>query len=60
MWQFFHPYTGMRTGVTSFQRRNLRKESWDNAGHVDWSSNTTAKVCFGMDEVCCPLAVPSP
>lgn len=38
-------------GVTSFHRRNLECQLWDNAGHIDWSSNTTAKVCFGTDEV---------
>ena len=41
----------MKIGVTSFERKNMQRGDWDNAGSVDWSSNVSAKVFFGTDEV---------
>ena len=41
----------MKIGVTSFERKNFQMGFWDNAGHVDWASDISAKVCFGTEEV---------
>ena len=49
--QFNHPNTGTHTGVTSIERRNQSAQRWENAGHIDWSSDANGNVYFGMEKV---------
>ncbi|KAI0334762.1 hypothetical protein GY45DRAFT_1044090 [Cubamyces sp. BRFM 1775] len=51
MYKFHHPNTGLTTGVTSFQRKNAETQLWENAGQVEWSSNTSGAVYFGVERV---------
>ncbi|OCH88303.1 hypothetical protein OBBRIDRAFT_94950 [Obba rivulosa] len=50
-YKFFHPLTGVTTGVTSIHRRNLATQRWENAGEVEWTNNWTAHVYFGLERV---------
>ncbi|KAJ3534381.1 hypothetical protein NM688_g7147 [Phlebia brevispora] len=50
LYKFFHPNTGSKMGVTTLQRKSP-SGTWDTVGHVEWSSNTTAKVRFGTEEM---------
>ncbi|KZT12982.1 uncharacterized protein LAESUDRAFT_640379 [Laetiporus sulphureus 93-53] len=51
MYKFHHPNTGTTTGVTTIQRMNAITGIWDNAGQIDWQSNTSATVYFGTERV---------
>ncbi|EPQ59599.1 hypothetical protein GLOTRDRAFT_103596 [Gloeophyllum trabeum ATCC 11539] len=51
LYRFYHPLTGLSSGVTTFQRRNLTTNVWDSAGQIDWTSNSNATVTFGIDDV---------
>ncbi|TFK56119.1 hypothetical protein OE88DRAFT_1731742 [Heliocybe sulcata] len=51
LYRFHHPLTGLSSGVTTFQHRNLTTGIWDTAGHIDWTSNSNATVTFGLDQV---------
>ncbi|KZT26983.1 hypothetical protein NEOLEDRAFT_1062011 [Neolentinus lepideus HHB14362 ss-1] len=51
LYRFFHPLTGLSSGVTTFQHKNLTTGIWDSAGQIDWTSNYNATVTFGIDEV---------
>ena len=57
--QFHHPNTGLTTGETTFQRKNMETKLWDNAGHIEWLSNTSGAVYFGVERVsaavCCAV-----
>ncbi|KAK7061587.1 hypothetical protein R3P38DRAFT_3383766 [Favolaschia claudopus] len=49
--KFYHSSYGPSTGVTTFQRKNLRTDVWEPAGEISWTSSTNATVHFGTDEV---------
>ncbi|KAL6299127.1 hypothetical protein BKA93DRAFT_620044 [Sparassis latifolia] len=49
--QFHHPATGSTSGVTSFQRKNLNTQRWENAGQIEWMSDSSANVYFGIERV---------
>ncbi|ETW84312.1 hypothetical protein HETIRDRAFT_416015 [Heterobasidion irregulare TC 32-1] len=49
--QFYHPNTGMPIGGTTFHRKNLNTMKWETAGEIEWTSNTNARIYFGIDEV---------
>lgn len=51
LYKFNHPNTGSQTGVTSVERKNPSTERWENAGHIDWSSEANGHVYFGMERV---------
>ncbi|KAM5535644.1 hypothetical protein V8D89_010631 [Ganoderma adspersum] len=51
LYKFHHPNTGLTTGVTSIQRINTDTQVWENAGNIDWSSNTSGAVYFGVERV---------
>ncbi|PCH41426.1 hypothetical protein WOLCODRAFT_131910 [Wolfiporia cocos MD-104 SS10] len=51
LYKFHHPNTGTTTGVTSIQRKNLTTQRWENAGQIEWTSNTNATVYFGIERV---------
>lgn len=50
--QFYHPNTGLMGGTTSFQRLNEVTKIWENAGEISWYNNLSAKIWFGLEEVC--------
>ncbi|KAJ6599234.1 hypothetical protein DFH09DRAFT_1130502 [Mycena vulgaris] len=43
LYQFYHSPYGPSSGVTTFQRMNLK--------HISWTSNSNATVHFGVNEV---------
>ncbi|KAI0356634.1 hypothetical protein OH77DRAFT_220137 [Trametes cingulata] len=47
LYKFHHPNTGLATGVTSIQRKNPETQVWENAGQIEWTSNTNGAVYFG-------------
>ncbi|KAI0676866.1 hypothetical protein C8Q78DRAFT_50715 [Trametes maxima] len=47
LYKFYHPNTGLGTGVTTIQRKNAETQLWENAGNIDWQSNTSGSVYFG-------------
>ena len=49
--KFQHPVTGSTTGVTTFYRMNMDIQRWETAGAIEWSSNTSAVVSFGVESV---------
>lgn len=49
--QFHHPNTGVNTGLTTFQRKNFETQLWENAGQIEWNSNTSGAVYFGVERV---------
>lgn len=50
--QFHHPnITGLTTGVTTFHRMNFATNLWEIAGQIEWSSNYSAFITFGVDRV---------
>ena len=49
--QFHHPNTGFNSGVTAIQRKNAATQRWENAGQIEWSSNTSGAVYFGVERV---------
>ncbi|KAI0773932.1 hypothetical protein C8Q74DRAFT_797720 [Fomes fomentarius] len=51
LYKFHHPNTGVTTGVTSIQRKNTETGLWENAGQVEWSSDTSGAVYFGVERV---------
>ncbi|GBE79301.1 hypothetical protein SCP_0204990 [Sparassis crispa] len=51
MYKFHHPATGSTSGVTSFQRKNLNTQRWENAGQIEWMSDSSATVYFGIERV---------
>jgi len=51
LYRFYHPMTGSTTGATTFHRQNSATLVFENAGSIEWTSNTNATVYFGMDEV---------
>ncbi|OBZ76436.1 hypothetical protein A0H81_03575 [Grifola frondosa] len=51
MYKFHHPATGLSTGVTSMERKNLVTQRWENAGHIEWLSDYNANVYFGIERV---------
>ncbi|KAL7282120.1 hypothetical protein ACG7TL_003589 [Trametes sanguinea] len=51
MYKFHHPNTGFMTGVTSIQRKNMDTQIWENAGQIEWSSNTSGAVYFGVERI---------
>ena len=57
--QFHHPNTGLTTGETSFQRKNLDTQVWENAGQIEWASNTSGAVYFGVERVRKPTPCPA-
>ncbi|KAF7797526.1 hypothetical protein EIP86_008726 [Pleurotus ostreatoroseus] len=50
LYKFFHPFTGSRIGVTTLHRKNA-SGIWDLVCNIEWSTNTSAKVVFGTEEV---------
>ncbi|KAH8106213.1 hypothetical protein BXZ70DRAFT_1004487 [Cristinia sonorae] len=46
-----HPVTGSISGVTTFSRMNLETQRWETAGTVEWSSNHSAVVTFGIESI---------
>ncbi|KAI0771868.1 hypothetical protein BD413DRAFT_475288 [Trametes elegans] len=51
LYKFYHPNTGVNTGVTSIQRKNMDTQLWENAGQIEWSSNTSGAVYFGVERI---------
>ncbi|RPD61923.1 hypothetical protein L226DRAFT_571316 [Lentinus tigrinus ALCF2SS1-7] len=51
LYKLHHPNTGLTTGVTSIQRKNAETQLWENAGQIEWSSNTSGAVYFGVERV---------
>ncbi|KAI0092781.1 hypothetical protein BDY19DRAFT_883607 [Irpex rosettiformis] len=50
--KFYHPLiAGSDSGVTYFERMNCATSLWEPAGHVEWSSNHSANVYFGLERV---------
>ena len=50
--QFHHPViVGTSTGVTSFHRMNFETRLYEAAGHIEWSSNHSAVIYFGIERV---------
>ncbi len=50
--KFFHPQiVGSDSGVTYFQRMNFATKLFEAAGHIEWSSNHSANVYFGLERV---------
>ncbi|CCM01691.1 uncharacterized protein FIBRA_03755 [Fibroporia radiculosa] len=47
IYKFHHPNTGTNMGVTTIQRKNAATQRWENAGQIEWSSDTNASVFFG-------------
>jgi hypothetical protein len=46
----------MSSGVTNFQRMNFETKLWEAAGYIEWSSDHSANIYFGLDRVmrfCC-------
>ncbi|THV03273.1 hypothetical protein K435DRAFT_827117 [Dendrothele bispora CBS 962.96] len=50
-YRFHHPVTGLKTGLTTFQRHNLKTDIFETAGQIDWLSNYNCTISFGIDEV---------
>ncbi|KAI0770786.1 hypothetical protein BC629DRAFT_1532479 [Irpex lacteus] len=52
VYKFFHPQiVGSDSGVTYFQRMNFATKLFEAAGHIEWSSNHSANVYFGLERV---------
>ncbi|KAH9853768.1 hypothetical protein C2E23DRAFT_727831 [Lenzites betulinus] len=51
LYRLNHPNTGLNTGETSFHRRNMQTQIWENAGHVEWSSPINGSVHFGVERI---------
>ncbi|KAI0723381.1 hypothetical protein C8Q76DRAFT_722680 [Earliella scabrosa] len=51
VYKFHHPNIGLTTGVTSMQRKNAETQLWENAGQIEWTSNTSGAVYFGVERV---------
>ncbi|KAI0650021.1 hypothetical protein C8Q79DRAFT_997970 [Trametes meyenii] len=60
LYKFYHPNTGLGTGVTMIQRKNAETQLWENAGNIDWQSNTSGSVYFGGVERVIFRARPTP
>jgi len=50
-YKFQHPVTGSISGVTTFYRMNMETQRWETAGQIEWSSNNSATVYFGIEKV---------
>ncbi|THH33732.1 hypothetical protein EUX98_g411 [Antrodiella citrinella] len=46
-----HPVTGSISGVTTFYRMNMETHRWETAGQIEWASNHSANVYFGIEKV---------
>ncbi|KAH9951774.1 hypothetical protein B0H21DRAFT_190956 [Amylocystis lapponica] len=53
MYKFHHPVTGSASGVTSIQRKNTTTQRWENAGQIEWASDSNASVYFGIERISC-------
>ncbi|OJT13300.1 hypothetical protein TRAPUB_10066 [Trametes pubescens] len=51
LYKFHHPNTGVNTGLTTFQRKNFETQLWENAGQIEWNSNTSGAVYFGVERI---------
>lgn len=50
LYKFYHPMTGLSTGLTSVQRRNLNTQILETACEIAWSAETNATISFGVEE----------
>ncbi|KIY72924.1 hypothetical protein CYLTODRAFT_434500 [Cylindrobasidium torrendii FP15055 ss-10] len=50
LYRFSHPVTGLNSGLTSFYRRNPNTEIFEAAGSIEWFSNYSATVLFGLNQ----------
>ncbi|TCD71309.1 hypothetical protein EIP91_011080 [Steccherinum ochraceum] len=46
-----HPLTDSTSGETTFYRMNIDIDRWETAGTISWSSNHTATVRFGIEDI---------
>ncbi|KAI0315391.1 hypothetical protein OF83DRAFT_358084 [Amylostereum chailletii] len=51
LYKFYHPNTGLKKDTTLFHRKNLSTLKWETAGEIEWSSDTSATIHFGIDKV---------
>lgn len=50
--QFLHPMTQEQRANTTFYRKNLNTGNYETAGSIEWSTDWSARVTWGIDTVC--------
>ncbi|KAL1743309.1 hypothetical protein HDZ31DRAFT_83494 [Schizophyllum fasciatum] len=51
LYKFYHPMTGLSSGLTTVQRRNPNTQIYETACEIEWKSDTNATVSFGVEQV---------
>ncbi|KAI0692648.1 hypothetical protein BC835DRAFT_1406968 [Cytidiella melzeri] len=52
IYKFRHPLIAYsNSGVTYFQRMNFATNLWETAGHIEWSSDHSANIYFGLERI---------